>query len=77
MLHTYGSGKDLACVLYQTQEGKLRRLEFGSRPFLRAERKYYSSKLKFLLALKWTIFDNVREIICAMLNTLFILTLIL
>lgn len=60
VLHTDASGSGLGCALYQTQDGKLRVIGYGSRTLSRAEAKYHSSKLEFL-ALKWAVCDHFRD----------------
>ena len=62
MLHTDASDKGLRAVLYQSQNGKLRVIGYGSRTLTPAERNYrlHSGKLEFL-ALKWAVCEKFRD----------------
>ena len=60
ILHTDACRLGLGCSLFQMQNEKLRVLGFGSRTLVGAEKKYYSSKLKFL-ALKWTVCEHFLD----------------
>lgn len=61
-LHTDASDKGLGAVLYQSQNGKLRVIGYGSRTLTQAERNYHlhSGKLEFL-ALKWAVCEKFRD----------------
>lgn len=60
-LHTDASALGLGAVLYQEQEGGLKRvIAFASRSLGQAEKNYPAHKLEFL-ALKWAITDKFRE----------------
>ncbi|XP_051793415.1 uncharacterized protein b3gat1b isoform X1 [Acanthochromis polyacanthus] len=62
VLHTDASDKGLGAVLYQSQQGKLRVIGYGSRTLTPAERNYrlHSGKLEFL-ALKWAVCEKFRD----------------
>ncbi|XP_035858119.1 uncharacterized protein LOC118495270 [Sander lucioperca] len=62
VLHTDASDKGLGAVLYQSQNGKLRVIGYGSRTLTPAERNYrlHSGKLEFL-ALKWAVCKKFRD----------------
>lgn len=62
VLHTDASDKGLGAVLYQSQNGKLRVIGYGSRTLTPAERNYrlHSGKLEFL-ALKWAVCEKFRD----------------
>ena len=59
-LHTDASGERLGAALLQYQEGDLIVVCYGSKTLAPAEKKYYSSKLKFL-GIKWTVFNQLRD----------------
>ena len=60
-VHTDASADGLGAVLYQEQDdGKDHVIAYASRSLKKSERKYYSSKLKFL-ALKWAIADRFHK----------------
>lgn len=62
ILHTDASNQGLGAVLYQSQDGKLRVIAYGSRTLTAAEKNYnwHSGKLEFL-ALKWAITEKFRD----------------
>ena len=60
-LHTDASGVGLGAVLYQTQEGKKKRvIAYASRTLSQSESRYPAHKLEFL-ALKWALTDQFYE----------------
>uniref|UniRef100_A0A8C5PXV4 Gypsy retrotransposon integrase-like protein 1 n=1 Tax=Leptobrachium leishanense TaxID=445787 RepID=A0A8C5PXV4_9ANUR len=61
-LHTDASERGLGAILYQSQDGKLRVIAYGSRTLSQAERNYclHSGKLEFL-ALKWAVCEKFRD----------------
>ena len=60
ILHTDASGPGLGCGLFQTQDGSIRVIGYGSRTLTGSEEKYHSSQLEFL-ALKWAICDHFKD----------------
>ena len=61
LLETDASSCGLGAVLFQKQDdGKFHPVTYASRELKGGEKKYHSSKLKFL-ALKWAVTDQFRE----------------
>ena len=58
--HTDASGKKLGAALLQYQEVDLKVVCYGSKTLAPAEKKYCSSKLKFL-GMKWIVFNQLRN----------------
>ena len=62
ILHTDASEQGLSGALYQSQDGKLPVIAYGSRTLTAAERNYHLNSSKLVpLALKWAITEHFRD----------------